>query len=240
MANNLSKAVNQKKASGETKKSGQYDKSDYERNPKLYLPNILLQYRANVNTIDLVGRMLWHFTDKPEFLGAATTHYEKAERAFPDRKFVKLLRVSFLTSTSADPSAHLMKLDSISKLEPSLYTRYFIFRRKIEVKAIAARVTSEDQNAVEIVNYVEFQKYFLETQQITNVAIQVYFRLFKISRFESFGCFFCRNQYLFQRSSKLQKKWKLNVQKLAWFSNQCCSGIQSILPFSVAMLFSSI
>ena len=158
----------------ESKKSSkQYDKSDYERNPKLYLPAILYEFRANVNSIDLVGRMLWNFTDNLDFIETATTFFEKAERAFPDIKYVKLLRVSFLTATSHDPSAHLAKLDAISKLEPDLSTRYFIYRRKIEVKKIAARVTSEDKNSVEVVEYVEFQKYFADTQQITNVAIQV-------------------------------------------------------------------
>ena len=121
--------------------------------------------------------MLWHFTDRKEYIDTASSFYEKAERAFPDRKYVKILRISFLTSISADPSAHLMKIDSISKLEPSLSTRYFIFRRKIEVKAIAAKVTSEDTNTAVIVNYVEFQKFFAETQEITNQAIQVIFFL---------------------------------------------------------------
>jgi hypothetical protein len=168
----VAKFTSQKKT--EPKKSSkQYDKSDYERNPRLYLPPILYEYRANVNTIDLVSRMLWHFTENVDFLSTATQLLEKSERAFPDRKYVKLIRVSFLTFTAADPSAHLSKLDSIAKLEPSLSTRYFIFRRRIEVKKIAAKVTSEDKNAAEIVDYVEFQKYFADTQQITNLAIQV-------------------------------------------------------------------
>lgn len=215
---NFAKAI---KGNAETKKGvQQYDKKDYERNPKLYLPSILFEYRADVNTIDLVGRMLWHFTDKPEFIATATLYYEKAERAFPDRKATKLLRVSFLTSASNDPSAHLSKLEAISKLEPSMATRYFIFRRRIEVKKIAAKVTSEDQNSAEIVDYVEFQKYFADTQQITNVAIQVFFLTYG-SLSESFGCFFCKNLFLFLHSLKPQKKWKLNVLKLLWFTNPC-------------------
>lgn len=166
-------------AANEQGKTEETEEEKLARNPRLRLPALLYEFRANVNTIDLVGRVLWHHTDKKESIETARELFQRAELAFPDRIYVKLLRVTFLTSTTADPSAHLAKLDAIMKLEPSLATRYFVFKRKIEVKLLAARTTSEDKNAVELVNYVEFQKYFAETQVYNNRAIQVSHRLSK-------------------------------------------------------------
>lgn len=160
---------------GEKKQVGETKEEMLARNPRLHLPGLLYHFQATSNTIDMVGRMLWHHTDKKEFLDTARDLYQKAEHAFPDRKYIKILRVTFLTATAVDPSAHLAKLDAIAKLEPSLATRYYIHRRKSEVKILASRVVSEDKTAVELVNYVEFQRYFAETQAYNNLAIQVLF-----------------------------------------------------------------
>ncbi len=229
---------------GQAAKTGESEEEKLARNPRLHLPAILYEFRANINTIDLVGRMLWHFTDKKDFLDTAYQLYQKAELAFPDRKYIKLLRITYLTSIATDPSAHLAKLDSILKLEPSLSTRYFIFKRKIEVKLLAARVTNQDKNAVELINYVEFQKYFAETQQYNNLAIQVsYFFIKKksikiiylISLFVNFGCYFCKNQFLLVLSRKQPKKWKSNANLLYKFIKQCWLNILATLLFSALM-----
>ena len=225
--NNFSKSLDNSQKDRPATEGSKLEESEEDalaRNPRLHLPKLLYEFRSNVNTIDLVGRSLWHHSDDKDNLDTAKFLYEKAELAFPDRKYIKLLRVTFLTATAADPSAHLAKLDAIIKLEPSLATRYVIYKRKIEVKVLAAKVTSEDTNAKELVNYVEFQRYFAETQLYNNVAIQV--SLYSIcmnydSLFVNFGCYFYKKQFPFLLSTEQQRIWRINVKKLYKYIKQC-------------------
>jgi len=137
------------------------DDDDKKRNTRLYLPKIFQEYQAGVTTLDLVGRILWHFSDDKASLDAANTLYELAEKAFPEVPYVKVLRVSYCTSTSADPSVHLPKLDVIKKMEPGFLSRYYIYKRAVDIRDRAkVSAVTDGGNSLDLVAYIEFQNLF--------------------------------------------------------------------------------
>jgi hypothetical protein len=137
------------------------DDDEKKRNTRLYLPKILQEYQAGVTTIDIVGRILWHFCDDKTSLEAANTLYELAEKAYPEVPYVKVLRVSYCTSQAADPSVHLPKLDVIKKMEPGFLSRYYVYKRSVDIRD-RAKVSSagDGENSLDLVAYIEFQNLF--------------------------------------------------------------------------------
>lgn len=134
---------------------------DKKRNTRLYLPKIFQEYQAGITTVDLVGRILWHFSDDKTSLDAANTLYELAEKAFPEVPYVKVLRASYCTSTSADPSVHLPKLDVIKKMEPGFLSRYYIYKRAVDIRDRAkVSAVTDGENSLDLVAYIEFQNLF--------------------------------------------------------------------------------
>lgn len=137
------------------------DDDEKKRNTRLYLPKIFQEYQAGVTTIDIVGRILWHFSDDRASLEAANVLYELAEKAYPEVAYVKVLRVSYCTAQSSDPSVHLPKLDVIKKMEPSFLSRYYVYKRSIDIRN-RAKVSSvtDGENSLDLVAYIEFQNLF--------------------------------------------------------------------------------
>ena len=134
---------------------------DKKRNTRLYLPRILQDYNAGITTIDIVGRLLWHFVDDKIALDAAAQLYEQAEKAYPEIPYVKVLRVSYCTFLATDPSVHLPKLDIIKKMEPGLLSRYYVYKRAVDIRDRAKVSQSTDgENSLDLIAYIEFQNLF--------------------------------------------------------------------------------
>ena len=132
-----------------------------KRNTRLYLPKIFQEFQAGITTIDIVGRLLWHFSDDKNSHEAANTLYELAEKAYPEVAYVKVLRASYCTSLSSDPSVHLPKLDVIKKMEPGVLSRYYVYKRAVDIRD-RAKVSSvtDGENSLDLVAYIEFQNLF--------------------------------------------------------------------------------
>jgi hypothetical protein len=132
-----------------------------KRNTRLYLPKIFQEYQAGVTTIDIVGRILWHYSDDKTSLDAANMLYESAEKAYPEVPYVKVLRASYCTSQSSDPSVHLPKLDVIKKMDPGFLSRYYVYKRTVDIRD-RAKVSSvtDGENSLDLVAYIEFQNLF--------------------------------------------------------------------------------
>jgi hypothetical protein len=156
-ADNIAKA--QKAALLALEQTGEDDEK--KRNTRLYLPRILQDFNAGVSTIDIVGRLLWHFIDDKTSLEVAAHLYEQAEKAYPEVPYVKVLRVSYCTSLATDPSVHLPKLDVIKKMEPGLLSRYYVYKRAVDIRDRAkVSSSSEGENSLDLVAYIEFQNLF--------------------------------------------------------------------------------
>ena len=146
---------------------------DKKRNTLLYLPRVLQDYRAGVTTIDIVSRILWHYTDDKVSLEAAANLLEAAEKAFPEIPYVKVIRVSNCTSLASDPSVHLPKIDVIKKMEPGLLSRYYVYKRAVDIRN-RAKVSKviDGENTLDLVAYIEFQNLFTETKRYNKRAIE--------------------------------------------------------------------
>jgi hypothetical protein len=171
------------------------DDDDKKRNTRLYLPKIFQEYQAGVTTIDLVGRILWHFSDDKTSIEAANNLLESAEKAYPEVPYVKVLRVSYCTFLSTDPSVHLPKLDVIKKMEPGFLSRYYVYKRSVDIRD-RAKVSSvtEGENTLDLVAYIEFQNLFRYYSFLLMKAKQKNIIIVLLKLFESFGCYFYRNQ----------------------------------------------
>lgn len=145
---------------------------DKKRNTRLYLPKVLQDYNAGVTTIDIVGRILWHYTDDKNAIEAAGALYEAAEKAYPEVPYIKVIRTSYATSLSSDPSVHLPKLDVIKKMEPGLLSRYYVYKRAVDIRDRAKISGAADgENTLDLVAYIEFQNLFSETKKYNNRAV---------------------------------------------------------------------
>ena len=137
------------------------DDDGNKRNTRLYLPRVLQDYNAGVTTIEIIGRILWYYTDDKASLNAASHLYEKAEKAYPEVAYVKVLRASYCTTLAADPSVHLPKLDVIKKMEPGVTARYYVYKRAVDIRDRAKVVgSSTGENTLDPVAYIEFQNLF--------------------------------------------------------------------------------
>ena len=132
-----------------------------KRNTRLYLPRILQDYQSGVTTIDIVSRLLWHFNDDKTSLEAAGLLLDAAEKAYPEVAYVKVLRVSYCTALAADPSVHLPKLDVIKKMEPGVLSRYYVYKRAVDIRDRAkVSAATGGENTLDLVAYIEFQNLF--------------------------------------------------------------------------------
>lgn len=137
------------------------DDDEKKRNTRLYLPKIFQEYQAGITTIDIVGRLLWHYSDEKISIDAANMLYEAAEKAYPEIPYIKVLRVSYCTFLASDPSVHLPKLDIIKKMEPGFLSRYYVYKRSVDIRDRAKVSTvSEGENSLDLVAYIEFQNLF--------------------------------------------------------------------------------
>ena len=171
------------------------DDDDKKRNTRLYLPKILQEYQAGITTIDNVGRILWHFSDDKTSLDAANNLYELAEKAYPEAPYVKVLRVSYCTSMAADPSVHLPKLDVIKKMEAGFLSRYYVYKRSVDIRNRAkVSAVTDGENSLDLVAYIEFQNLFRYVFFCSTTAKPRNIITGLSKPFENSGCCFCRNQ----------------------------------------------
>ena len=144
------------------------------RNPFIYLPVTLQQFGADPETIEIVGRLLWHTTSAKDHIEASYRLYRKAEQAFPDLAFVKFLRANCFNYLSSDPTAFVDQIDGVKKMDPDFYVRFLLFKLDAETKIRGSRNKQEVSNqnqSVDLVAYVEFQKYYTEAQKFNALAV---------------------------------------------------------------------
>ncbi|KAJ3090545.1 hypothetical protein HK102_003405 [Quaeritorhiza haematococci] len=177
-------AMKQRRASlviNENRRSVVKDCDEYTRNPYLHLPRILRNYKANISTIEIVGRQLWYATNDGDHLNAAARHYQLAEMAYPDSPYVHLLRSTFILHLTDDPSPLAKKLEEIKKMRPGFVVRFALFKRFMEMKQRNAAMKARGDDSLDLVSYVEFQKYYQEAQRYSNratTAIRDFWALF--------------------------------------------------------------
>lgn len=145
------------------------------RNPYVtYLPKTLQRFGANVTSIEIIGRLLWHNTSAKENIEASYRLYRKAEMSFPDLAFVKFLRANCLMYLSPDPSAFIEQIEGVKRLETSFLVRFLLFKRDTEAKYRGSMNKKEGDQALDLVAYVEFQKYYtyvlLINQKLTRLV----------------------------------------------------------------------
>ncbi|KAJ3090546.1 hypothetical protein HK102_003406 [Quaeritorhiza haematococci] len=143
-----------------------------ERNPYLYLPKVLQNFKGNPTTLEIVGRQLWYTKRSDEdYVRAATRHYRLAEKAYPDSAYIRLLRLTFMWCMTTDSNTVIGKSDEISKMHPSFLVRFFLFKMNQKSKQKNAAMKARKDDAMDLVSYVEFQKYYQEAQRYNNKAV---------------------------------------------------------------------
>lgn len=121
-----------------------------------------------------MGRLLWHTCSARENVEASYRLYRKSEMAFPDLAFVKFMRVNCLTYMSSEASSFQDQLDGVKNLNPSFYVRFLLFKLEVEAKIRGSRSKKEGTETsknIDLVSYVEFQKYYVEAQKYNSLAI---------------------------------------------------------------------
>jgi hypothetical protein len=157
----------QNKARFGTRKQDFIEGSD--RNPDVYMPNSLQIFSTNLTTIEIIGRMLWFEKDDKRSFEAAYKFYRLADWAYPDVAYVKLLRATCLLALADDPSLVKGQYDMVKTMNPSFSVRFQIYKREMEAKqkgssnSTAPKEGDEKagEEALDLVAYVEFQKYYL-------------------------------------------------------------------------------
>lgn len=142
-----------------------------ERNPYIYLPDVLQKFGADVTTIEIIGRLLWHNSSAKENIEASYRLYRRAEQAYPDLAFVKFLRANCLTFLSPDPTAFLDQIEGVKKLDPGFLVQFLIYKRDMETKYRGSMTKREGNTSSDMITYVEFQKYYTEAQKYNKLAI---------------------------------------------------------------------
>ena len=142
------------------------------RNPLLYLPSVVESFGPGTFEIELIGRLLWHNSNEKVNIEAAYRFYRKSEYAFPDKAKVKLLRASCLTYLTNDVNAFTDQLTDVETLNPPFLIRFLLFKRITECKIQASSKKGENDASLDMVAFVEFQKYFGEAQRFNNRAIR--------------------------------------------------------------------
>jgi PAS domain-containing protein len=148
------------------------ENDEKKRNTRLNLPKILQDYNAGITTIEIVSRILWHSSDDKDSLEAAASLLDAADKAYPEVPYVKVIRVSNATSLASDPSVHLPKLDIIKKMEPGILSRYYVYKRTVDIRDRTKVSKSEGENSLDLVAYIEFQNLFTETKRYNDRAIE--------------------------------------------------------------------
>ena len=142
-----------------------------DRNPYIYLPEVLKKFGADIPTIELTGRLLWHNSSAKENIEASYRLYRRAEQAYPDIAYVKFLRANCLTYLSPDPAAFIDQIEGVKKLEPGLLVQFLVYKRDMETKYRGSMTKTEGNSASDMITYVEFQKYYSEAQKYNKLAI---------------------------------------------------------------------
>jgi PAS domain S-box-containing protein len=175
-----------------------------DRNPYIYLPLVLQKFNADVNSIEITGRLLWHNTGAKENVEAAYRLYRSAERAYPDLAYVKFLRANCLTYLSPDPTAFIDQIEGVKKLEPGLLTEFLVYKRDMETKYRGSMTKNEGNDASDMVTYVEFQKYYSDAQKYNKLAI---------TAIRNFWELFLQPSIAFSTFNKMARMIELHTQK---------------------------
>ena len=130
------------------------------RNPFVYLPPTLQAFGPDATSIEIIGRLMWHTSSNKENIEASYRLYRKAEAAFPDVPFIKLLRATCLTYLSSEPSAFVDQLEGVKKMNPDFLVRFLLYKRDVESKQQSSLAKKEGDQSLDLVAYVEFQKYY--------------------------------------------------------------------------------
>jgi PAS domain S-box-containing protein len=175
-----------------------------DRNPYVYLPLVLQKFNADVNCIEITGRLIWHNSSSKENIEAAYRLYRRAEQAYPDLAYVKFLRANCLTYLSPDPSAFIEQIEGVKKLEPSLLVSFLLYKRDMEIKYRGSMTRTEGSGASDMVTYVEFQKYYTEAQKYNKLAI---------TSIRNFWELFLQPSIAFSAFNRAARAIELNTQK---------------------------
>jgi hypothetical protein len=145
-----------------------------ERNPKVYLPRSMQIFSTSLTTVEIFGRLMWFESDDKRNHEAAYRLYRLAEMAYPDVAYVKLLRASCFSKLNADAAVIQDQFVQVAKCEPSFSVRFALYRRDMEAKQKGSsnnnNKSNEDnqtasssagEDSLDLVAYVEFQKYYL-------------------------------------------------------------------------------
>jgi hypothetical protein len=144
-----------------------------ERNPKVYLPRSMQIFSTSLTTIEIFGRLIWFESDDKRNHEAAYRLYRLAEMAYPDVAYVKLLRASCFSKLCGDASVLQNQFAQVAKCEPSFSVRFALYRRDMEAKQKGSSnnnksneeeqtsSSSTGEDSLDLVAYVEFQKYYL-------------------------------------------------------------------------------
>ena len=124
---------------------------------------VIQQFGADPTIVEIIGRLLWHNSGLKENVEAAYRFYRKAEYAFPDIAKVKLLRATCFTYLSPDPTAFVELMDAVKKAEMPFLIRFLYFKRGYDAKRQQSAASADgldNGNKLDLVAYVEFQKYY--------------------------------------------------------------------------------
>ncbi len=161
------------KAKFGTRKSDLIAGSD--RDPTIYLPKSLQLWSSNLTTIEIIGRLLWFETADKRNHETAFKFYRLAELAYPDIAYVKLLRATCLVTLNDDSSLVKAQMDVIKTLNPTFSVRFALYKREMEAKqkgnSTSSNKSGDNEDSLDLVAYVEFQKYYLEAQRYNAAAV---------------------------------------------------------------------
>ena len=132
-----------------------------QRNPYVYLPIIVQKFGTDCTGLEIIGRLMWHNSSQKANVEAVYRLYRKAERAFPDVSYVKFLRANVLSFLSPDPTAFVEQIEGARKLQPDFLVRFLLYKREEESKIRSSGNKKDGDQKLDLVAYVEFQKYYL-------------------------------------------------------------------------------
>lgn len=130
------------------------------RNPYLYLPTVLQKFGANPTSIEIVGRCLWYTNTDKVNVEAAYRLYRKADAAFPDLPFIRILRASCLITLSVDSSAFIDMLETALRLDTSFFLRFLVEKRISDSRKAVSFLGDSSSSSETINTFGDFQKYY--------------------------------------------------------------------------------
>jgi hypothetical protein len=141
--------------------------SQTAQDPRDYLPVSIRNHRESEVLLEQVGRMLWFDPKHQANLKSIEMFYDLCCSAFPESVFIRFLNAYALLNLGIGSLyANQEKLYEIScDKETTFVMRYSLFRENMEIVQNSASSKSKGKDKLDLVSYVELQKFLLQAEK---------------------------------------------------------------------------